>query len=193
MLVAEIGALDLLVAADRRRRARGDDAAVDQHGDAVGEREHRLHVVLDQHDGDFPAAIPAAASPCARIGDAESGHRLVEQQQLRLGRERDRQFELALLAMAQLGDRDIGAPGEPDALERCMRGCRAAVLLARVAPETERVAVMRLRRQRDIVDCGEVRQRRDLERAREPERTAPLGRKRVMSRPLKRMVPAVGR
>ena len=33
---------------------RGDDAAVDQHGDAVREGEHRLHVVLDQHDGVAP-------------------------------------------------------------------------------------------------------------------------------------------
>ena len=26
------------------------DAAVDEHADAVGEREHRLHVVLDEQD-----------------------------------------------------------------------------------------------------------------------------------------------
>src|SRR4030088_2956993 len=45
------------------------------------------------------------------------------------------------------------------------------------APETKRVPVMRLRRQREIVGCGEVGQQRgDLERARQPERAAPPGR-----------------
>src|ERR1700688_1229709 len=36
MLIAEIGALDLFIAADLRRFAGGDDAAIDQHADAVG-------------------------------------------------------------------------------------------------------------------------------------------------------------
>src|SRR5665647_2515356 len=55
MVVAEIGALDLVVGADLRRRAGGDDAAIDENADAVGEREHGRHVVLDQHDGNLAA------------------------------------------------------------------------------------------------------------------------------------------
>ena len=113
-----------------------------------------------------------------RLGDAEAGHRLVEQQQLRLGGERHRQLEFALLAMAQFARRATsGAMSEPDALQRGPRGVAQVRLLAGVAPEAEGVAVMRLRRQRDIVDRGEVRQQRgDLERARQPERAAALGR-----------------
>src|SRR5690349_2718638 len=42
----EIGLLHGGVAADGSGRIRGDDLAVDQHGDAVGEAEHHAHVVL---------------------------------------------------------------------------------------------------------------------------------------------------
>ena len=80
MLVAEIGALDLFVAADRIGFAGGDDAAVNQNRDAVGEREHRLHVVLDQYDGDFLPQFLQQRHHAGGFGDAEPGHRLIEQQ-----------------------------------------------------------------------------------------------------------------
>jgi hypothetical protein len=57
MLIAEIGALDLFVAPDIGGCPGGDDAAIDQDRDAVGERKHRLHVVLDQYNGDLAAEI----------------------------------------------------------------------------------------------------------------------------------------
>src|SRR5437879_3964815 len=44
--VAQIGPPHLGIASDRVRSVRGDDPAMDQHRDPVGEREHRLHVVL---------------------------------------------------------------------------------------------------------------------------------------------------
>ena len=50
MLVAEIGALDLFVDADRGRHVGSDHAAIHEHGDAVGKREHCIHVVLDKDD-----------------------------------------------------------------------------------------------------------------------------------------------
>ena len=72
---------------------------------------------------------------------------------------------------------DIGAMSEPDPLQRCLRGLAQVGHLARIAPEVERVTVMRLRRQRDIVRCGEIRQQRgDLKRARQPQRAAAIGR-----------------
>ena len=55
LLLAEIGLPHLRIGPDRLRRAGRDDAAIDQNGDAVGEREHRLHVVLDQQDGQYRA------------------------------------------------------------------------------------------------------------------------------------------
>src|SRR6476620_7824818 len=48
LLLAEIGAAHVGVGADRVRLAGCDDPPIDQHGDLVGEREHRIHVMLDQ-------------------------------------------------------------------------------------------------------------------------------------------------
>src|SRR6185437_6103998 len=46
--LAEISLAHLRVGADRGRAAGRNSAAIDQHGDPVGQREYRLHVVLDQ-------------------------------------------------------------------------------------------------------------------------------------------------
>src|ERR1051325_6180509 len=48
--LAEIGAAHLRVAAHRRPAAGSDDTPVNHHRDPVGEREDRVHVVLDQDD-----------------------------------------------------------------------------------------------------------------------------------------------
>ena len=66
---------------------------------------------------------------------------------------------------------------EPYPLQRSLRGIAQMLLLARSAPEAERVPVMGLRGERDIVGRGEIRQQGgDLERARQPEPAAPIGR-----------------
>src|SRR5438094_7430066 len=50
-LLAEIGLPHLGIGPDRLRQPGGDDAAIDQNGDPVGQRAHGFHVVLDQEDG----------------------------------------------------------------------------------------------------------------------------------------------
>src|ERR1051325_8182695 len=50
VFLAEIRAATLGVGANRRRSGGGDDTPVNHHCDPVGEREDRVHVVLDQHD-----------------------------------------------------------------------------------------------------------------------------------------------
>ena len=82
---AEIGA-----PARRRWRARRPACrsrctrAVDHHGDAVGDAEHGVHVVLDQQDR-VAGACSAASSAEHALGllGAHAGERLVEQQHLR--------------------------------------------------------------------------------------------------------------
>src|SRR5215472_16303249 len=53
LLLAEIGLPYLSIGPDRLRRAGRDDAAIDQDRDPIGQREHRLHIVLDQQNGEF--------------------------------------------------------------------------------------------------------------------------------------------
>ena len=87
---------------------------------------------------------------------AHAGHRLVEQKQPRLRGERHGDLELAVLAVAEPVDAHGGARAEPDALERGLRRLAQAVVAPRVVPEAERVAGMRLHRERDIVERGEI-------------------------------------
>ena len=77
--MAEMGRLDLGVQLDLRRRALGDDAALVEHGDAVGQREHLVDVVVDEHDGDRLAQGPDQVGHQDAIVGGEAGERLVEQ------------------------------------------------------------------------------------------------------------------
>ena len=126
--------------------------------------------------------------------DAKARHRLVEQQQLRFGRERDGKLELALLAMAQIAKPRHRRVPEPDPVERRLRRLAEVAFLAGIAPEAERVTVMGLRRQRDIVDAVKSGSSEVIwnERARPSALRRQAG-TRVMSRPAKRMVPAMRR
>ena len=66
-----------------------DDAAFGQHEDVLGETHHRLHDMLDHQDGDAAVAEgPDHRHDVANLGRIEPGHHFVEQQQLRLGRQR---------------------------------------------------------------------------------------------------------
>src|SRR5262249_1787221 len=82
-------------------------------------------------------------------------------------------------AVTELRGNDIGARGEPDALERAARRLAQCGIAPRVAPEAERMASMRLDGEGYVVERREIeKQRGDLERAREAERAAPMGRQR---------------
>ena len=113
----------------------------------------------------------------AEFGDAEAGHRLVKQQQLRFGRECDGKFELALFAVAEFGHRHVGAFREPYPRQRRLRRVAEWLLLARAGPEAEGMPVMGLGCERNVVGSRKVRQQTgDLERARQPEPAALIGR-----------------
>ena len=61
------------------------------------------------------------ADHALRFLDAHAGHRLVEQQQPRIARQRHGDLELALLAVAERGGRRVGARGEADLVEAASR------------------------------------------------------------------------
>ena len=90
----EIGLHHRRVGGDRRGRAAGDDAALVEDMDLLGEADHRLHHVLDQEDGDAAIADrPHHAHDLRHLGRVEPRHHLVEQQQPRRGRERAGELE----------------------------------------------------------------------------------------------------
>ena len=75
-----------------------------------------------------------------------------------------------------LPTRVCGAMAEPDPRQRRLRRRAQFVVAAGLAPEPERMAAMRLHRERDIVERGEIgEQRGDLERPRETKPAAADG------------------
>src|SRR6516165_12541062 len=82
-----------------------------------------------------------------------------------------------MLAMAEIGDEDVGPAGKSYARERCTRGRAQLRLAARVAPEAKGVTGMGLHGERHVVEDGEIEEQRgDLERAGEAELAAAVGR-----------------
>jgi hypothetical protein len=55
---------------------------VEQHADAVGQREHGVHVVLDQQDAVLPLQALQQGHDLRRFDRPHAGHRLVQQQHL---------------------------------------------------------------------------------------------------------------
>ena len=98
------------------------------------EREHRVHVVLDQKDGEAAFELPQHVDEARGFLGPHAGHRLVEQQQARPVGERHGDFKLPPLAVAEIGDQHVGARGEPDAIERRAR----RLAQRRLAPRASR-------------------------------------------------------
>jgi hypothetical protein len=161
------------------RTAAGEDAPVDHHRDAVGEREHRGHVVLHQDHGE--TALEPRQQRHQPVGflAAGAGHRLVEQDQLRRHGERDGEFERALLAVGQRAGWHMDAFAEPDFFERRAGGAVERRLRRGAAEEPEARSAARLDRERDVFQRREARQDRgDLERSREAQSGACVHRQR---------------
>ena len=140
--MAEIGLDDGGVGRNLRRRAVGDDAAFRQHEDVLGQAHHRLHHVLDHHDGD--AAVAQASDhrhDVADLGRVQSGQHLVEQQELRLGRQRTREFQPLAAGDGQRIGRPVEHVGETDLARDLFGGGERG--LAR--------AVMQMRADQDVL------------------------------------------
>ena len=100
----EIDRAHVGVGANLLRRAFGEDRAAHQHGDALGEAEHEVHVVLDDEHGDVLRQRVDGVEDDVALGARHAGGRLVEQQHLGLQAERDRDLDQALAAIGQLRD-----------------------------------------------------------------------------------------
>src|SRR6476620_12513545 len=86
---AEVGADHIRIGAYFLRRAVADLLAVVEHHHAVGDVHHHAHVVLDQHDrgAELVVDVEDEAAHVLLLLDVHAGHRLVEQQHLRLHRQ----------------------------------------------------------------------------------------------------------
>lgn len=141
---AEISLADRHIGPDVIWRARGYHPAVNQHGKVIREPEHRVHVMLNQHNGLLALELTEKRDHAGGFVRPHPGYRLIEQEHARGGCQRHGDLELPVLAMAEISAQDIGPALEPDAGERSARRAAQFGLVARRPPEAERVARMGL-------------------------------------------------
>ena len=102
--------VDLLhpaIGAHRVGRAGHQHFALVHHGDGVREAEHAVDVVLDdQHRNIGGDVLDQVRHPFA-LGGGEARQRLVEQQHLRLGAERDAEIDQPLAAIGEFAAFDV--------------------------------------------------------------------------------------
>ena len=88
-----------MVGDESLRRVERDDAPADDHADAITEAFRLVHEVGDEHDGRTPLADPADEVPRDAPGrGVEPGRHLVEEHDLGLVQERERDEQPLLLA-----------------------------------------------------------------------------------------------
>ena len=134
-------------------RAFGEQLAVVEDDDAVGQRHHRAHHVLDEDDG--RALVADAPDQRHRVVDLarrQAAQHLVEQHQPRPRGERAGQLEeLALVQVQVVRARVRPCPRRPVKSSHCIAWLRAGV--------GSRTRAAEHRRQRHVVEHAQVRRR----------------------------------
>ena len=128
-----------------------------EHGDAVGDPHDDLHLVLHEHDRAPGGELPDQQHGRVGLLGAHAGGGLVEQEQRRIGRERDAELEVALLTVREMRRDPVELGGQPDRFED-LHGPLAHVdeaIGARPEVEGPRVA---LHRDPHVLEHGEVRE-----------------------------------
>jgi len=73
-----------------------------EHGDHLREAKRHVDVVLDEKNGDRRIQFLEQRLHGVAFSGRETGHRFVQQQQSRSAGQRQRDFELALIAVGQI-------------------------------------------------------------------------------------------
>ena len=163
---AGVDLLHLAVGAHGVGRAGHQHLALVHHGDGVGEAEHAVDIVLDDQDRNIGGDVLDEVRTRSRSAAAKARQRLVQQQHLRLGAERDAEIDQPLPAIGQFAALDGLDPFKAEELDQ-LRGLGVDIaVVVDIAPEVEAPGVLRLQRQAQVfVDRQPLEQIGDLERA----------------------------
>ena len=107
MAASEIKLLHFGIGLDLLRRAFLEDAAIVHHRHALDDAQRDVHVVLDDDVADMRGQRGQDLDQLAALGRRQARGRLVEQDEARRAGERERDFELPLLAVRELADQAI--------------------------------------------------------------------------------------
>src|SRR5437899_4900526 len=169
MAEAQVGVEDGLVLAHFVGRSVGDLAPVVQDDHAVRDVHHHAHVVLDQRDRGPELAVDVEdeAAHVFLLLDVHPRHRLVQQQQRRLGGECPRQLHALLEAVRQSAGRclpdGLDLQEVDDALdERAMRQLLAPGRAPPDRVEEERPAHLEQAARHDVVEHRHALEQSDV-------------------------------
>ncbi len=185
--LAEVGRRDVEVPADLARRALGQRPSLVEHLDPVADVHDQRHVVIDEEH----ARVVVVAHRAHDLGErrhlrlGKACRRLVHEDEARLGGQRARDAQPALVAVRQRAGRGVGVRGRAAA----SRGAPSARLRASRGPAPTPSAATstfsRTESPRNDRLCWKVRE--------SPARPRRSGRQRVTSRPSSSTAPSSGK
>src|SRR6267378_170111 len=152
VLLAEIDLVHAPVPGDLLRRPLDQDLALHEHGDALREAEHEVHVVLDDEDGDVLGQIVQHLQDAVRFQRRHARGGLVEEQHAGLQPERDRDFDQALLAVGEVEDANARVLGETERREQLHALLAHVAVRARRAQHAPRDPTALSHRERHVVE-----------------------------------------
>ena len=186
---ADVHALHFRIGADCLGIAFDQHLAFVHHGDLVGDCEDAVDVVLHQQHGHV---LRKAANQCRdalALGGGESHQRFVEQQRMRLGRQRNADFHQALAAVRQIAHGDVLDAFEAEEAHELARLRVHLLERAGFAKRMKALARARLHAEPQVLPHAERREQAgDLERSRQPAIRDRFGRQAldVRARPASR-------
>src|SRR6266850_182649 len=149
-------------------RARHQHLALVHHGDSLRKTEHAIDVVLDDQYRNVRGHVLDQVRHAFALGGGEASQRLIEQQHLWFGAERDPQVHQTLPAIGQFAAFDLLDAFETEEFYQ-FGGFGVNLRIAvDIAPDVEAHRMPRLQRKPQVlVDRQAAEQVGDLERARE--------------------------
>jgi hypothetical protein len=153
MGASEIKLLDLGIGLDFLRRPFLEDAAIVHHRHALDDAQRHIHVVLDDDVADMAGQRRQDFHQLAALGWRQAGGRFVEQDEARRTGERERDLQLALLAVSEFGDAPLLDRRQMHRLDQIVGRLHQCVIGAR-SDRREAAARNAAARQIDIVLNG---------------------------------------
>src|SRR5881628_697858 len=169
MAQPEVGVEHGLVLTHLAEPAICDLPPIIQHGHAIGDVHDHAHVVLDQRDGgpELAVGVEDEAAHVFLLLDVHPRHRLVQQQERRLGRQRPGQLHALLQAVGQPARRRLADGLDLQEVDDALDERPVLELLApgRAEPdcvEQERAAHLEQPPRHDVVEHGHALEKRDV-------------------------------
>jgi hypothetical protein len=158
----EINALNLRIGLDFVRTAFFEDTAIIHDRDALNNAERNIEVVLDDDIADVARERLKDLDQLAALRWRQTGCGFVEQDEARRTCERDANFQLTLLSIAQRTDEHILEMIETDRMRHLASGLAARIAYARTQQAETPVHDTARSKKKIIENAKSLKQQRDL-------------------------------